>query len=107
MSFGERLKELRTAKDLNQRELGEIIDVTRVSVSAYENGYSQPSLEVVIKLADLFKVTIDYLICREHEKMSNEQWEIRAIKAEEELRRAESLMLLINRDIGKFINRRS
>lgn len=60
--FGKRLKELRKQFKLTQKELGEIINVTKVSICCYEKGSRIPSLETLIDLSNLFKVDLDYLI---------------------------------------------
>ena len=61
-----RIKELRKKKGLNQKELGEIIGTAANSISQYESGMREPSIELLNKLADFFNVSIDYLLCREN-----------------------------------------
>ena len=63
-SFSSRLKELRTNKNITMDKLGKDIGVTRATISNFENGQRKPSLDVVIKLADYFQVSIDYLVGR-------------------------------------------
>lgn len=62
--FSIRLKELREAYKLNQTELGEILGVTNQTVSNWENGNIAPSIEMVEKIANYFKVSVDYLLFR-------------------------------------------
>lgn len=62
--FSVRLKELREAYKLNQTELGEILGVTNQTVSNWENGNIAPSIEMVEKIANYFKVYVDYLLFR-------------------------------------------
>lgn len=62
---GDRLKRLRTEKKITQSELGNIINVTKVSISGYENGNRSPDTDTLIKIADYFDVTTDYLLGRE------------------------------------------
>lgn len=62
--FSVRLKELREACKLNQTELGEILGVTNQTVSNWENGNIAPSIEMVEKIANYFKVSVDYLLFR-------------------------------------------
>lgn len=62
--FSVRLKELREAYKLNQTELGEILGVTNQTVSNWENGNIAPSIERVEKIANYFKVSVDYLLFR-------------------------------------------
>lgn len=61
-SVGERIKELRNARNMTQNEFAERINVTKSSVSAYENGTRLPSYDVLIKIARLFKVSTDNLL---------------------------------------------
>ena len=61
--FGERLRKLRVARDLSQRELGEKMGVVSSSIGKYEKvPNSFPSVEILIKLSDFFDVSIDYLL---------------------------------------------
>ena len=60
--FGTRLKELRIQAGLTQKQLGELIGVTKSVVSFYELRERTPSPEVLIKLAAVFHVSSDYLL---------------------------------------------
>lgn len=60
-----RLKELRTNKNLTQAQVAQIVGVTRAVISAYETDIRQPSYDVLIRLALLYGVTTDYLLCIE------------------------------------------
>ncbi|WP_223701635.1 helix-turn-helix domain-containing protein [Sutcliffiella deserti] len=62
MIFGEKLKTERKKKDWSQEELAEKLFVSRQAVSKWENGQNYPSIEVIIKVSDLFEVTIDELL---------------------------------------------
>lgn len=61
---GERLKKLRKDKKLTQTQLGEKINVTKVSISGYESGDRSPDTDNLRRLADFFGVTTDYLLGR-------------------------------------------
>lgn len=63
--LGERIRELRTAKRLNQVELAALLGVTKQSVSNWENENIQPSIEMLVRLADILRVSTDYLLSRE------------------------------------------
>ncbi|SDD28761.1 DNA-binding transcriptional regulator, XRE-family HTH domain [Paenibacillus sp. UNCCL117] len=65
-TFGEILKDLRTKRDITQPELAEIISSSRVNISNYENNKATPDYETLIKLANYFNVTTDYLLGREN-----------------------------------------
>lgn len=61
MSFSERLKEARIAKNLKQSELGALVGVTGNAISNYENGTSSPNDRVLLKLFDVLEVEPNYL----------------------------------------------
>ena len=63
--FPQRLKELRLKKGLTQTELGKKIGIKQNSYSDWESGKNEPSLENLIKLADLLEVSVDLLLGRE------------------------------------------
>lgn len=62
MTLGERIYALRTAKNLSQGDLAEALDVSRQSVSKWETDTSVPDLDKLVKLCDLFGVTMDELV---------------------------------------------
>jgi len=62
MSMGDRIKEQRIKKNWTQAELGEMTGLTFGSISAIEAERRKPSLDVMIKLCELFEVSTDYLL---------------------------------------------
>ncbi len=62
--FQERLKELRKQAGLTQREMAEKLFVTQPSYLRYENGTSEPSQENLVRIANIFDVSVDYLLGR-------------------------------------------
>ena len=62
MTFGEKLKKLRTDKNLTQDELAEKIYVTRTAISKWETDKGYPSIDSLKQLSNLFEVSIDELI---------------------------------------------
>ncbi|MNP14368.1 HTH-type transcriptional regulator ImmR [compost metagenome] len=64
MNHGNRIAELREAKGWTQDELSRSIGITRASLSHYEKNRRKPDFEILTKLADIFGVSIDYLIGR-------------------------------------------
>lgn len=66
--FGERLKELRENQCMKQSDLADYLNVSRQSVGGYENGTTEPPMDIIIKIADKFNVTCDYLLGRTDEK---------------------------------------
>jgi len=61
---GERLRQLRKERKLTQSELGEKVNVTKVSISGYESGNRTPDTDTLQRLADYFEVSTDYLLGR-------------------------------------------
>ena len=61
MTFGENLQYYRKQNNLTQEDLAEQMQVSRQSVSKWENGEAMPDLEKVIKLADILRVNLDDL----------------------------------------------
>ena len=59
------LKILRKSANLTQRELAEKVAIPKTNIGHYEIGVSQPSVENLIKLADFFGCSIDYLLAHE------------------------------------------
>ncbi|MCP3028793.1 helix-turn-helix domain-containing protein [Halobacillus sp. A5] len=62
--LSQRLKYSRKTKGLTQSELANKIKTTKGTVSNYENGYSTPSNEMLISLANALDVSVDYLLGR-------------------------------------------
>ena len=65
MTLAEKILNLRTARELSQGDLAEKLEVSRQSVSKWETGQSVPDLDKIIKIADLFGVTVDELVREE------------------------------------------
>lgn len=63
--LNEQIKKLRLSHNLSQVELGEALSVTKQTVSNWENDNIQPSVEMLVKIADCFGVTTDYLLGRD------------------------------------------
>lgn len=61
-AFGKRLKELRKQKSWTQKELANQIDIRYSHLNKYENGMHAPPLEKLIQLADIFDISLDYLV---------------------------------------------
>ena len=62
-----RIKELRTAHNLTQVEFANKLSVAKQTVSNWENNNIQPSIDMLIKIADYFGVTTDYLLGRNND----------------------------------------
>lgn len=64
MNLGFRIKHLRIEKELTQEELANMIGMKKPTVSLYESNSRQPDYETLMKIADVFGVTIDGLLGR-------------------------------------------
>lgn len=62
MNIGERIYKYRTGKNLSQGDLAEMLDVSRQSVSKWENNSAIPDLDKIVKLCEIFEVSIDELV---------------------------------------------
>ena len=65
--LGERLRILRESVKLSQVKMADLLGVKQASINRYEQGQSAPSLETLVKYADYFDVSMDYLYCRTDE----------------------------------------
>lgn len=57
-----RLKTLRLAKNLTQKEISELININQGNYSRYEKGTLMPTIETLIELSRFYNVSIDYLL---------------------------------------------
>ncbi|MCF6168395.1 helix-turn-helix transcriptional regulator [Lutibacter sp.] len=62
LNIGSKLVELRKAKNLSQEDLAKEISSSRVMIGKYERNDNAPSIEVLLKLAKAFDVSVDYII---------------------------------------------
>lgn len=67
--FSETIKELRTTKRLTQSQLADRLGVKKSIISAYETDSRPPSLDMLIKYAQEFHVSIDFLLGMKNEKV--------------------------------------
>jgi len=64
MNYGERIASLREKLSMTQEDLSNKLGISRASLSHYENNRRAPDYETIVKIANLFHVSIDYLIGR-------------------------------------------
>lgn len=76
-TFGERLRLLRSEKNLNQAGFGEILGdvmhtkrVSSSAIGAYERNEREPTYEMLKEMASFFNVSIDYLLCNSDERLT-------------------------------------
>ena len=62
-----RIKMLRTDRDITQQELADYLELTRSTYSNYENGIRDIPIDVLVRIADFYKTSIDYLLQRTDE----------------------------------------
>ncbi|MDY2986004.1 MAG: helix-turn-helix transcriptional regulator [Peptoniphilus sp.] len=70
LSFGARLKNLRISSDMTQLDLSKKLNVSRATVGRYETEERFPDKETLIKLADIFNVSLDFLLGREYKNIN-------------------------------------
>jgi len=63
--FAKRLVELRTQSGLSQLGLSREISIAQPTIANWERGFREPSFDTLIKLAEFFDVTTDYLLGRD------------------------------------------
>ena len=71
-NLGEQIYKYRTARGLSQLELAEALDVSRQSISKWETNVAVPELSKLVKMAELFEVTLDELILDKKAEMPAE-----------------------------------
>lgn len=59
-----RIKKLREEFGLTQQELADKLDGAKSTVAMYENETRKPSLEILVKLSEIFNCSIDYILCK-------------------------------------------
>lgn len=63
--FGKRLNETRKRKGFTAQQMADLLTVTLRTYRNYESETSYPSLLMLVKIADIFNVSTDYLLCRD------------------------------------------
>ena len=63
-----RIRDLREDKDLNQTEIAKILGMSQTGYSKYETGENDIPTLILIKLADFYGVSVDYILGRTHKK---------------------------------------
>lgn len=85
MFLGERLKQARIRKGLSQQQLADMIGVSKVSISEYENGNRIPLLENFIQLIDILELSADYLLGRDMYVVAEEEVPYTHVVAKEDI----------------------
>ena len=62
MSFGEKIRNMREDKDMNQTQLGSALGMNQMKISRIETGSAEPALADIVALCRFFDVSADYLL---------------------------------------------
>lgn len=73
MEFNNRMYELRKQKGLSQEELASRLNVSRQTVSKWENGESSPDMEKLVAISDLFELSLDELVLGKEQIVSEKE----------------------------------
>lgn len=63
--FNNRLRETRKSKGFTQQNMADMLGISLNAYQKYEQAERSPSLDCLIKIADIFNVSVDYLLCRD------------------------------------------
>ena len=102
--IGERLAEVRKDHGDTQQDLALKLNVTKFTISNWEQEKSVPSHELLVKICQLYKVSADYLLgISNTDPAYAQQWRSEQFTAEElsELKRVEQYLLWRRRNIGE------
>lgn len=72
MTLADKIMKLRREHDWSQEQLAEQLGISRQSVSKWESGAAVPDLERILKMSDLFHVSVDYLVKEDMEEMEDD-----------------------------------
>ena len=96
-------KEIRARRNLSQQQVANHIGCSSVAYSRYENGIRQPSIETLLRIADLFGVTVDFLLGRRNvEDSTLSKYEIELVNAArnaDERAREDALQMLLSHSV--------
>ena len=70
--LGARMKELRIERGLQQAEVAEVFGLSQSAITSYETGAREPKCDMLIKFADFYNVSLDYMLGRTN-KRNNEE----------------------------------
>lgn len=72
--MGNRIRELRRKYPMSQQQLAKHLHISQAAVSGYETGTYEPDLELTKKMADIFGVSIDYLLGHDTQEIQPQEW---------------------------------
>ena len=75
--YGARIREQRKRFGWTMKQLGQKLDLAESTISGYENEIRRPDVEALVRFADLFDVSVDYLLGRTSAPKGVEPWDVR------------------------------
>lgn len=101
--FAKRLKRLRLENNLTQMDIAKLLGVGVTTISNYETGRNEPSMEKLIILAKYFNVSVDYLIGNTDNRFLETTTEEQEYKLSDDTSKLlSSVLILYNKDIQEF-----
>lgn len=73
-TFGERLRELRKSRGLQQSELGRLFELSPSAIGSYERGLREPAFKHLVGFAKFFGVSTDYILGNSNERITLEDY---------------------------------
>lgn len=77
--FSLKLRHLLTINELTQKDFAEKLQFAPSTISGYMRGVTEPDFDTLIKIANFFKVSSDYLLANNHTELSDDSMEIAAL----------------------------
>lgn len=103
IEVGRQLQALRKKAGLTQREVCDIVEVTPQSYSGYEKGKYEPSLETVCRLAMLYGVTTDHILCNWVDELDEAESYLNNEEDNQRLETLEADVQYIKREIAEIL----
>ena len=94
----DKLLELRKSNKKNQSDLADLLNISIAAYGHYESGRSEPDINSLIKIANYYDVSVDYLVDRQNENIT-----LQDIKASAESLSKERLIEIVNKQIDLLL----
>lgn len=85
MFIGDRIRKERINRNLSQQELGNLIGVSKVSISGYETGSKEPRLDKLVRLSETLKLSPSYILGMDKSVVSEKTENYNIIMSNEEI----------------------
>ena len=101
---GKRIKEIRESKHMRQKHLAEKLEISDKYLSAVERGIRKPSIELIVRIANVFEIGTDDILCdslKKYEKYHEAQMpeRVKMLSAERQKRVQKLVDVLIENDL--------